>query len=108
VVGIVAFDEQRGVLRCTGDEDSSTQSRRRRALSRALGAPADVTVDLTELEFADASLMLDLSMLARRLRRRGRRLLLRCPQPHIQTLIEMVGLERLDGVRVVGLSGSTA
>ena len=63
---------------------------------------ADVIVDLSELVFADASLMLDLAMLARRLRSRGRAVLLRGAQPQIETLIELVGLHRLPGVRFVG------
>ncbi len=44
--------------------------------------------------------MLDLAMLARRLRQRGRRLVLRGAQPHIRRLIELVGLDRLPGVLV--------
>ncbi len=57
-------------------------------------------VDLRGLTFADASLMLDLVMLARRLRRSGRELRLERPQPQIRRLIELVGLPRLDGVHV--------
>ncbi len=87
-------------MRCYGDEDRSTQSLRRRALSQALCAPADVTVDLAELAFADPSLMLDLAMIARRLRRSGRQLTLRDAQPDISVLIEYVGLHRLAGVRI--------
>jgi anti-anti-sigma regulatory factor len=68
---------------------------------RAFRAQADVTVDLSELEFADPSLMLDLAMLARRLRARERSLLLRGAQPQIRTLIEMVGLHRLPGVQLL-------
>jgi anti-anti-sigma regulatory factor len=41
-------------------------------------------------------------MLARRLRSHGRAILLRSPQPQIRTLIEMVGLDRLPGVRLEG------
>lgn len=67
---------------------------------RALRAQTDVVVDLTELVFADPSLMLDLAMVARRLRARGRKILLRGAQPQIRTLIEMVGLHRLAGVRL--------
>jgi anti-anti-sigma regulatory factor len=63
-------------------------------------AQRDVVVDLSELVFADASLMLDLAALARRLRTRGRAVLLRDPQPQIQTLIRLVGLHRLDGVHL--------
>jgi len=99
---ILAFDEHDAVLRCSGDEDRSTQGGRRRALTRALGARSDVVVDLANLGFADPSLMLDLVMLARRLHARGRALLLRCPQPQIERLIWMAGLHRLDGVRIVG------
>ena len=98
---IVSFDEHRFLLRVSGDEDRATQSLRRRDLSRALLAcRADLTVDLSGLSFADSSLMLDLAMLSRRLRRVGRTLVLYDAQPHIQRLIERVGLDRLPGVLV--------
>ncbi|HWC86034.1 MAG TPA: STAS domain-containing protein [Solirubrobacteraceae bacterium] len=89
-------------MRCRGDEDRTTQGRRRQALARAIRAQADVIVDLSELVFADTSLMLDLAMIARRLRTRGRALRLRGAQPQIKALIEMVGLHRLPGVRLEG------
>jgi anti-anti-sigma regulatory factor len=73
-----------------------------------LRAKADVVVDLNELVFADASLMVDLAMLARRLRSHGRALLLRGPQPQIMTLIELVGLNRLPGVRFDGPASAFA
>jgi anti-anti-sigma factor len=95
---IIDFDEQLAVLRCWGDEDRGTQGRRRHAVTRALSSRADVVVDLGALSFADTTLMLDLVMLARRLRRHGRALRLRCPQPQIERLIELVGLHRLEGV----------
>jgi anti-anti-sigma regulatory factor len=65
-----------------------------------LRAQADVIVDLTELTFADASLMVDLALLARRLRAHGRAVMLRGPQPQIQTLIEIVGIHTLPGVQL--------
>jgi anti-anti-sigma regulatory factor len=52
--------------------------------------------------------MLDLAVLARRLRVRGSALLLRKPQPQIRTLIELVGLHRLPGVRLEGPSPAFA
>lgn len=55
-------------------------------------------MDLSDLVFADASLMLDLAMVARRLRQAGRRLRLQGAQPQIHRLIEIVGLDRLAGV----------
>ncbi len=73
---------------------------------RAIAANADVVVDLSELVFADTSLMVDLAMLSRRLRRRGRAIFLRGAQPQIWTLIEMVGLHRLPGVRFDGTSAA--
>jgi anti-anti-sigma factor len=88
------------VLRCTGDEDASTKPLRRRALARAKRSPKDVVVDLSELGFADPSLMIDLAMVAQRLRMRGRGMRLRGAQPHIRRLIEMVGLHHLPGVRI--------
>jgi anti-anti-sigma factor len=85
----------------SGDEDRATQSLRRRALSRALvTCRCDLVVDLSGLSFADSSLMLDLAMLARRLRRLGGHIVLRGAPPHIQRLIEIVGLDRLPGVLV--------
>jgi anti-anti-sigma regulatory factor len=59
-------------------------------------------VDLSELVFADSSLMLDIAVLARRLRARGRAVLLHGAQPQIRTLIEAVGLHRLPGIRLEG------
>jgi anti-anti-sigma regulatory factor len=97
---IVEFNEHRATLFCCGDEDRSTQGCRRRALARAIRAQTDVVVDLSELVFADATLMLDLAVLARRLRVRGRAILLHKPQPQVKTLIEVMGLHRLPGVRL--------
>ena len=78
-----------------------TSGRRRRPLSAALRATRDVIVDLSELDFADPSLMIDLACLAQRLRAHGRTLCLRHPQPHVRRLIELVGLHRLPSVRVI-------
>jgi anti-anti-sigma factor len=86
------------VICCAGDEDRSTQSLRRPALSRALQAGGTVLVDLHELVFADPSLMVDLAMVARRLRQAGGHMHLRGAQPQIQRLIEVVGLHRLPNV----------
>jgi anti-anti-sigma regulatory factor len=66
---------------------------------RALRAQTNVVVDLSELAFADASVMLDLAMLARRLRVRGREILVRGAQPQVLALIQRVGLHRLPAVR---------
>ncbi|MEA2155736.1 MAG: hypothetical protein QOE11_1876, partial [Solirubrobacteraceae bacterium] len=99
MANIVSYDEHPPLLCCSGDEDRSTQSIRRRALSQALQAPTNVVVDLSGLVFADPSLMLDLAMLARRLRKAGLVLLLHDAQPDIRALIEYVGLHRLSGVQ---------
>jgi anti-anti-sigma regulatory factor len=77
-------------------------------MTRAFRAQADVVVDLSELVFADASLMIDLAMVARRLRAHGRAILLRGAQPQIKTLIELVGLHRLPGVRIEGPAAALA
>ena len=101
---IVTYEENPPTLRCYGDEDRSTQSLRRQALSQALRAPSDVVVELAELAFADPSLMLDLVMVARRLRKAGRELTLRGAQPDISVLIVYVGLHRLPGVNIAPAS----
>jgi anti-anti-sigma factor len=92
-------------LRCSGDEDIATRGRRRTALSRALASTSDVNVDLSELTFADSSLILDLAIVARRLRRTGRQMRLRDAQPQVLRVIELVGLHRLPGVDVVEAVG---
>ncbi len=105
---IVDFEDKPGILRCRGDEDRTTQGSRRPALTRAIRAQTDVIVDLTELVFADASLMVDLAMLARRLRTGGRKVHLRGAQPQVRTVIELVGLHRLPGVKLDGPSHALA
>ena len=99
---IVSFDERLAILRITGDEDRTTSGRRRRPISSALKATRDVIVDLSDLRFADLTLMLDLAVLAQRLRAHGRTLWLSGAQPNVRTLIETVGLHRLPAVRVSG------
>ena len=99
---IVHFDDQLAILRIAGDEDRTTSGRRRRPLSAALKATRDVIVDLSELHFADASVMIDLACLAQRLRAQGRTLWLSGAQPNVRTLIETVGLHRLPAVRLDG------
>ena len=95
---IVSFDPQTSVLVIAGDEDRSTSGRRRGAISAALMASHDVVVDLADLHFGDSSLMVDLAVLAQRLRAQGRSLKLRGPQPQVRKLIELVGLHRLPAV----------
>jgi anti-anti-sigma regulatory factor len=63
-------------------------------------AAQDLVVDVSELSFADPSLMVDLAMVARRLRKAGHDMWIRGAQAEIHTLIEFVGLQRLPGVRV--------
>ena len=86
-----------------GDEDRNTSGSRRRPLSTALRATRDVIVDLSELRFADVSLMIDLACLAQRLRAQGRTLWLKGAQPNIRRLIEAVGLDHLPAVRLDGM-----
>jgi anti-anti-sigma factor len=78
-----------------------TSGRRRRPLSTALKATRDVIVDLSDLRFADSSLMVDLACLAQRLRAQERVLWLSGAQPPVHTLIQMMGLHRLPSVRVM-------
>ena len=84
-----------------GEEDKATQSLRRGSFARAAKASGDVVVDLSELVFADASLTFDLAILAQRLRKQGRRLLLRDVQPQVAKLFELVGLSSQPGICAV-------
>ena len=85
-----------------------TSGRRRRPFSAALGATRDVIVDLSELQFTDSSLIIDLACLAQRLRAQGRVLWLSGAQPNVRTLIETVGLHRLPAVRLAGSAAPVA
>jgi anti-anti-sigma factor len=98
VRAIVSFDEQTAVLLVMGEEDRLTSGGRRRAISLAIKAGRDVVVDLRGLSFADSSLMIDLAVLARRLRQNGRNLRLRGAQPQVRKLIELMGVHRLPAV----------
>jgi anti-anti-sigma factor len=98
---IVSFDEQHAILRISGDEDQATRAVRRPPLSAALRATRDVIVDLSELRFADSSVMVDLACLAQRLRAHGWTLWLAGAQPDVRRMIEIVGLHRLPAVRLV-------
>jgi anti-anti-sigma regulatory factor len=97
---IVEYAAHPPTLRCSGDEDRTTQARRRQALVRAIKAHTDVVCDLAELSWADVSLMLDFVTIARRLRVQGYTLVLRNPQPQIAALLELVGLDRVPSVRI--------
>ena len=79
----------------------ATQGLRRGAFARAVKTTGDVVVDLSQLVFADASLTFDLAILAQRLRKQGRRLLLRDAQPQVAKLFELVGLSSQPGVLAV-------
>ena len=85
-----------------GDEDRATAGRRRPPLSAALRATRDVIVDLSDLRFADSSVIVDLAVLGQRLRAQGRTLWLAGAQPHIRRLIETLGLHRMPAVRLAG------
>jgi anti-anti-sigma regulatory factor len=61
-----------------------------------------VIVDLSELRFADSSVIVDLACLAQRLRAEERTLWLAGPQPQIRRMIETLGLHRLPAVRLAG------
>lgn len=65
-----------------------------------LQAHEDVTVQLSRCHFADASLMLDLAMIAQRLRTRGLVLRLCGAQAQIVRLIELCGLDRMEGIEL--------
>jgi anti-anti-sigma factor len=105
---IVSFDEQLAILRIAGDEDRTTSGKRRRPLSVALRSTRDVIVDLSELRFADSSLMIDLAILAQRLRAQGRTLWLSGAPPNIRVLIQTMGLHRLPSVRLDGTPAYSA
>lgn len=68
----------------------------------------DVVVDLSELRWADPSLMVDFALLSRHLRLRERRLRLSGARPDVHRLIEGVGLHRLPGVLIEGSAPAMA
>jgi anti-anti-sigma regulatory factor len=65
-----------------------------------VNASGDLVVDLSELAFADSSLIFDLAVLAQRTRSQGRCIWVRNAQPQTTRLIELVGLDRQPGVEM--------
>lgn len=98
---IVHFQHSPPVLHVSGDEDVTSQGCRRAAMSRAFRASGDLLVDLTGLSFADRTVMVDLAVVARRLRVAGRQMRLYGATPQVQRLIEAFGLHRLPSVVLV-------
>jgi anti-anti-sigma factor len=88
------------MLLCSGDEDLATRGLRNRTFLRAGRAGRPVAVDLGDLSFADSSFVVDLAMLARRLRLGGGELELLGARPTIRRLIEMAGLHHMPNLRV--------
>jgi anti-anti-sigma regulatory factor len=68
----------------------------------------DLLVDMSALDFADSSFLLDLAMVARRLRAAGRMLRVRGAQPQVLELIRRVGLHRMPNIVVEGAAPSLA
>jgi len=67
-----------------------------------------VIVDLSELSFTDPTLMLDLAVLARRLRACGGGIELRGAQPQVRMVIQIAGLQRIHGVLLEGPAAAAA
>ena len=101
---IVHFQHSPPVLHVSGDEHVTSRGCRRAAMSRAFRASGDLVVDLSGLGFADTTVMLDLAVVARRLRAAGRQMRLYGATPQVQRLIEAVGLHRLPSVVLVPAS----
>ena len=55
---------------------------------------------MSELEFADKTLMLDLAMVAGRLRKAGAKMRIRGAQPQMEMLIQIAGLHNLPSVQM--------
>lgn len=73
---------------------------RRPALTKAICAECDVTVDLRALANADPTLFLDLAVLSQRLRRTGHALRLVGLKPHIRRLVEVMGIPRMPAIEL--------
>jgi anti-sigma B factor antagonist len=82
-------------LRPRGEVDMTTLPAFERDLERALSAGSDLTVDLGDLTFIDASGIRALALADARLRQDGRRLRVERPSPLVRRMLNVLRLQYL-------------
>jgi anti-sigma B factor antagonist len=95
---------QRSVLRLRGELDISGRDRLRHAISSALERhPPILVVDLSELSFTDCAGLSVLIWAHKHLAERGDSLIVTGPQPIVQRLLYLTGLDSYLRVSVAGI-----
>lgn len=87
-----------------GEEDVDNAGPRRLAIRHCLrNHPAEITIDLSDTNFLDASAVTDLVHLANYLGQHGGILVLRKPSRPVYRLLQIAGLPSIESVKFVGL-----
>jgi anti-sigma B factor antagonist len=91
------------VVTVIGEFDMVTSRELEHGLAEAIEAgDGEVVVDLHACTFADSSALGALVRASQRLEQLGRRLRVERPRPHVRRAIEMIGLERMLGLKAAG------
>jgi anti-sigma B factor antagonist len=96
----VAAGEAGTVLTLSGEADLTTAGELSQALTAQLsGGARHLTVDISELRFADSASVRALVLAARTLHDRGGALVLLRPQPAVARTLELMGADQLATIR---------
>ena len=87
-----------------GELDMGTVPQLTAYLDELLRSPGDITLDLTTLSFIDSSGIRALLQTSRRLKGKGN-VVLRGPGAHVSRVLEMVGLDAVEGLRIEPAGG---
>lgn len=91
------------VVTVIGEFDMVTSRELERGLAEAIETgDGEVVVDLHACTFADSSALGAFVRASQRLEQLGRRLRVERPRPHVRRAIEMIGLERMLGLKAAG------
>jgi anti-sigma B factor antagonist len=103
----VAAGESGPVVRLSGESDVSTVGPLKDALTAQIsGGARHLTVDLSELEFADSASINALLAAHRALRELGGGLELAFPQPPVAQVLTLLGVDRVLTVRTQACAGT--
>jgi anti-anti-sigma factor len=89
-----------GTLRLSGEFDMSSVETFRLAVETSADPDREIVLDLTELTFLDSSGIRAILTMAREIGTNG--VVMRNTQPNVRRVIELIGIEGRNGVRLEG------
>jgi len=89
-----------GTFRLSGEFDMSSVETFRLSVETSADPEREIVLDLTDLTFIDSSGIRAILTMAQEIGTKG--VLLRNPQPNVQRVIELIGIEGRSGIRLEG------